>query len=226
MMLGPISPKTIQSHQFLNEETRIKIAVIDTGINIKPEMRRFLCNGEHYDFTGTGIEDNNGHGTNIAGIIANRINPETHCILVMKWLDNGLTFGWNSELNALRKASEEHVKFVNYSASGESKNAEEYIEIKRLIKEKIYFITAAGNHGQNLSKKCNAYPACYGFVSPYFRVVGNGPNEKERHYTSNYGLIVTDWRNGLNQEGFGVILSGTSQATAKVTSELAQRNIK
>ena len=106
-------------------------------------------------------------------------------------------------------------------------NKIEQATIQKLLSKNIYFSVAAGNHSLNLDESCKSFPACYKFSSKYFRVVGNGQTNNIRFYLTNYGKIVTDWRDGMNQKGlFGGTFSGTSQATARKTSELVEKEEK
>lgn len=207
-----------------NTETRVKVAVIDTGIKNLPEIKPFLCNSTHYDVTNTGIEDTHGHGTNIAGIIAKRIDPTKTCILIIKYFfDNTSPFNLENELNALRiLLKEENVGFANFSSGGPAKMDKERELIREILKKGIYFITAAGNNNADLSNgNCFYYPACYNFLSTFFRVVGNGKNPEHKNPMTNYGMPITDWEDGIKQTGFGITMSGTSQAAAMVTGNLA-----
>lgn len=212
-------PDSIFYHNPLIRETRTKIAIIDSGIILNENTKSYLCNGKHYDLTGTGIEDTISHGTNIAGIIVKQINPIKTCIVVIKYFDYN---GDNSKTaQAFRIAKKERVKFVNYSSSGIGSSLAEKDAIKNLLEKKTYVIVASGNNNQPLLKKsCNYYPACYNFNSKFFKVVGNGENGKPQ-MDSNYGEQVTDWRDGKDVDGFGIKMSGSSQSTALLTGEMA-----
>ena len=58
---------------YANAENRVRVAVIDTGIDSELATP-YLCKDGNKDFTGKGMKDVSGHGTNIAGIIAKKIN--------------------------------------------------------------------------------------------------------------------------------------------------------
>lgn len=221
-----ISIDTNYYHNRSLKETRTKIAIIDTGIDLN-KAAPFLCNGVHYDLTKEGIGDTFNHGTNIAGIIAKKMDVNKQCLLIVKYYSN-ITPGLNflRTLIAYKLLLKENVSFINYSTSGWGSNIledmhQEKLLLQEIVNNKIYFTTAAGNNETELSKSnCNYFPACYNFNTKYFRVVGNGKSQKERQSMSNYGEIVTDWKNGKNVEGFGISQTGTSQSTAVLTSEL------
>lgn len=218
-LLPQNKPETIYYLNPTIQESRTKIAIIDTGISINETTKPYLCNGNHYDLTGFGIEDKISHGMNIAGIVAKQIDTQKNCLLIIKYFHTqGTSF---NTIKAFKIAKEEKVKFVNYSSGGSGDSLSEKDAIKSLLNNKIYVIVASGNFGNNLSKTtCDYFPACYNFDNSYFKVVGNGQSEDKRHTTSNYGKVVTDWRNGQRVEGFGVTMSGSSQATAILTGEL------
>ncbi len=224
-----IIPFNTQSEQLINSyvlvdlpETRVKIAVIDTGIVSNDETKPYLCKGKHYDLTGTGIQDENRHGTNVAGLIAKQINPEKVCLLIIKYYQpNG--YNLHAEVTALNIAMQQNVKYINFSSGGEEKHWSEREIISKVLERKIYFVAAAGNKNDNLLAECNYYPACYSFASKYFRIVGNGLDPKRRFSYSNYGGPVTDWRDGVRQTGFGITMTGTSQSAAVLTGEIAAK---
>lgn len=200
-------------------EYRNKIAVIDTGIEVNEKTKKYLCYGKHYDITGKGIEDWHGHGTNIAGIIAKQIDTNQFCLLIIKYYH--FSGSAETEVKGLKIALKEKATHVNFSSGGDRTDFLEKQIIEKLLKHKIYFITASGNWNTKLEKgNCNYYPSCYNFQSQYFRVIGNGVSEDKKHKFSNYGPVVTDWRDGKDVEGFGIIMSGSSQSAAIMTREL------
>jgi hypothetical protein len=104
------------------------------------------------------------------------------------------------------------VDIVNYSSSGFSSNAAEAQLLHLLYNKGIKVVVAAGNESRDLDENCNVFPACY---YPYVIPVGNIGNG------SNHGKIVTVVRNGNHQCYNDHCFSGTSQATALYSSELA-----
>lgn len=201
-------------------EHRRKIAIVDTGIEINDKTKKYLCYGKHYDVTGTGIEDKHGHGTNIAGIIAKQMDITKVCLLIIKYYG---TFGSpvSAEVKALQIALEQKATHVNLSSGGPGNVKLEKQVIEKLLKQKVYITVSSGNNNERLTKEnCNYYPACYNFQSSYFNVIGNGKSEANKQQSSNFGPVVTNWREGKNVEGFGVVMSGSSQSTAIFTGEL------
>lgn len=206
-----------------SHDPREKIVVIDSGIRITDYNKKYLCNDGHYDVTETSLHDYNGHGTNIAGIIARKLNPQTQCIVIIKYFFD--THGtMTDELQALKIAYQiPNVKVINFSSGGFEPYLKERHLIEKIISNNIYFVTAAGNKSTNLDFICNYFPACYNIKSKYFRVVGNGLNQHLKSKYTNYGSQITDWRIGDNILGFDIVLSGTSQSTAILSSELMNK---
>lgn len=181
----------------LGQDDRQHIALIDTGINPSRALKPYLCRDGHKDFTNTGLRDAEGHGTEMAQIIAEKINPKKSCIVNVKWVNDRKSKN-RDDVPAIRYARHIHnVKLVNLSLSGTYYDEKEYNAIQTLLVRNISVIVAAGNDGVDLSVGCIAFPACYGFsLNPHrFFVVStlhvytnkNGPIHyiENGPYTSN-----------------------------------------
>ena len=72
---------------------------------------------------------------------------------------------------------------------------------------------------RNLDKKCNIYPACYDK-----RIIMVSRSEIGKK--CGYGKRVTILENGTDIKGFGIAMSGTSQATAVVTGKIIKDRAK
>lgn len=217
---------------FIPIESRIKVAILDTGIHAYEKIKPFLCNDSHFDFTDTTIEDQHGHGTNIAASIVEDLTPDKICIRVLKYVSGPGEFRQSTYIKGLRLAvQDKNVRYINISAGGPGRNPEERQLIQEALRLKKYVIVAAGNNREDLNFQCAYYPACYFFVSPYFRVVGSGTDPNHRAIYSNYGRAVTDWIKGDNicageSEKGPLCFTGTSQATAKLTNYIIKNTLK
>jgi len=217
-------------------DLRKKVVVIDSGFSFNSEylsyriqgshrMSEALCEKGHRDFTGTGLSDRIGHGTNIAGIIAERMNLSKYCIVVVKFYSD---YGDLNVIKYYYKALDYTTKLkpylVNMSLDGRSPLPEERDFLSKSLKRGTRIVVAAGNSSANLDRQCISYPTCYGFVSSLFRTVGGLhptlQGELRKIPMSNYGLKVKDWRIGDSVCALGVCKSGTSQATAVLSAEL------
>lgn len=201
---------------------KVKIAVIDSGINANNSV--VLCE-EPKDFTNTNTKDEYTHGTNISGIIQKNVGNVDYCQYSLK------VFSYNpnakdsitSTVNALRYALQKKVQIVNYSGGGSLFYREEEQAVKALLDAGVVVIAAAGNNASDLDKSCNYYPACY---DKRIIVIGSIDDKGKTSKFSNYGKRVNRWYNGENVEGEGVVMSGTSQATALASAEFVKIVVK
>ncbi len=208
------------------KDTRKKIVVVDSGLNHSFGTDLFLCDDGHRDFTDSGLKDYQGHGTNIANIIVNGLNPSKYCIVIVKWVNPVGSIKGNSDtlIRALKYILYlDNVEYVNLSLSGGIELLNEYIAIKNLLNNNIIVAAAAGNDLLNLSDGCIIFPACYKFYNSNFHVVANYHLGRPSRM-SNYGGPVTDTADGFNITAGGYTMSGTSQATAVFLNTLIKRN--
>jgi major intracellular serine protease len=203
---------------FASRPKRTIVAVIDTGIRMSPELEGKLC-GIYIDTTGHGIYDYDGHGTNVASIIARQIDGSKYCILPIKFYHDhnhiaSLDIGINEAIRY-------NAKYINISAGGGLALKEEHNALKKALRRGITIAVAAGNDGRNLEEFCYYYPACYTdlrkFTSWY--VVSNVHDGKLAN-GSNYGYPVNATGDGYMISAGGSTESGTSQATAQFLGHL------
>jgi len=204
-------------------ESRIKVAVIDTGVHMLMANEDFMCDEKPVSYSGTSAYDSHGHGTNIIGIISEGLNPKTHCIISINFFNpkaNGEE-SLQATIKSLKHVYNDHsVRYLNLSLGGAFSSATEKLYIQRLLLRGVTIVAAAGNNGQNLDILHNHYyPASYKETLKYsnFHVV------KSLHSTSNYGKIVTDVFPGVNIKPnfwYSRRLTGTSQAAAQKMSSI------
>lgn len=199
----------------------IRIAIVDSGIYIKSNTLK-LCPGLSRDFTyDLSLQDKLGHGQNIAHIISDRIQNVDHCFVIIKVFSNASNGkAMNSSNEGLEYALKLKVDIVNYSAGGEEPNETEERIITNMLENKMKVIVAAGNEGNDLDDNCNYYPACYRLQN--LMVVGNLNKNGTTHNKSNRGVYLTAWRIGEDVIAGGLMLTGTSQATAVYTSDIVK----
>lgn len=214
----------------------LRIAVVDTGFGFQNQgYAAPLCSYGHKDFSNdqhylpaqkflanvSVPADWHGHGTNIAGLIEQYANngKSKYCLVIIKYYSKNQTNEQNAmaSVAALKYVSSLNVDVINYSGGGEVAIEEERLAIKKILDQKKIFIAAAGNDGKLIDgKKFAYYPASY---DSRITVVGNGRLGR-RELSSNYGQIVDIWENGVNQEAYGIKMTGTSQATAIHTGKV------
>lgn len=198
----------------------VRVMIIDTGIDAQHiALMKYMEPGSYDDNT-----DSNGHGTHIAGIIAQSNCPNLKIISCKFFYKNGGIF--EKLYDCLDKAISEHVDIVNFSGGGQEPDAKEYEYFKRASDAGIKIIVAAGNDGKYLGSPCYGYfPACYRL--PNMVEVG-AINNKDYWIHSNYGIPGMKWQPGVaifstlpgNRYGG---MTGTSQATAMETKNLIEK---
>jgi hypothetical protein len=200
-------------------EMREKIAIIDTGINVAPNEKQYICEDGLHDMTGTGITDRHGHGNNIAHIIMANMKP-TQCLIIIKYVDSqdkGLMG------KALLKALEIRPIFLNLSVSGTDYDSTEHAVLSELV-DSTKIVVAAGNDSMNLnSESCNIFPACYDFKKNFYVVGSKNAITGNPSAFSNYGIQVKHYENGEYVYAGGKTLSGSSQAAAIFTGKLIRK---
>jgi hypothetical protein len=219
----------------------IIVAVLDTGLKYNElSAKAHLCQYGHKDFTQEQNYESQfntkdpvprdilEHGTNVAGIIdtyASKTGKE-FCIVILKIFtyrnrENSIQYS----VAAIKYARQIHANIINYSAGGGQANKDEREEVSRFIKSGGKFVAAAGNEKNDLLR-IPYYPACYKNVI----IVGNMGKNLFPVASSNYGSLVKRWEYGEMVKGFGIELTGTSQATAvatgKIVGELKQNMIE
>ena len=135
----------------------IKIAVIDTGIDFNhPDLFGWGPDGKvigGYNFIqeGTPPLDTNGHGTQVAGVIAADgqligVAPKAK-ILAYKVSENGEAVSSDSIIKAIDKAIEDGANIINISLGVNKTNASIEHAVNRALAKEIFVVTAAGNDG-------------------------------------------------------------------------------
>lgn len=210
----------------------LTVAVIDTGFGYSRLSKNspHLCKFGHKDFTrerSFDLEQNtvdavpmdyNGHGTNIAGVIVNNVPKNVKfCIIIIKYYSL-IRFHNNlqASIDAIKYATRIKADYINYSSGGEEESTEESTAIKAYLDGGGVFVAAAGNENKDLTKT-PYYPA---MSDKRIVVVGNLFKDKIKSSTSNFGSPVTRWEYGEVIGGYGVFLTGTSQACAVATGKL------
>ena len=134
----------------------IIISIIDTGIDLNhPDLDGQIIGG--YDFVDNDEmpEDINGHGTQVAGIIASNGNlkgiaPNSK-ILMYKVSEDGESVPSNLIIKAIEKSIEDGADIINISLGINQTNTKIDQAVNKAIKNNIFVVTAAGNFGPELS---------------------------------------------------------------------------
>lgn len=213
----------------------VKIAVIDTGFDFQSSWENAsklglskpkICDKGHYDYLNNTSEvvDVHGHGTHIAGLIAQNNEKYDYCLIILKFFDTKVD-GMTSILKAYQKAIDLQVDIVNISGGGKILSEEECKLIKQMTENGIDVVAAAGNEGKDLNEE-PFYPAmCNEDVIKVTNIGLDGKETKSSNYDSMGNIQNIKRLNGTNvfslapNNKYG-LMTGTSQATAEYTARL------
>lgn len=247
-VIDPVDAPAVNKRQtkpyFFRKPKKILVAIIDTGIDAGLMNDPSICPSGHKDFTGQGLVDNHGHGTNISGIIdqyaknyiltrdidqikgLSKVDID-YCQIIIKYYDPKMAASESlkNSRKAIRWAIDHKVDIINYSAGGDEFDLKEKALIVEALNKGIKVVAAAGNDGRNIDK-VKYYPASY---DKRIYIVGNLVSEQGRFIanSSNTGKTVNTWEIGthifsrLPGNSFGY-MSGTSQATAVKSGKLVR----
>ena len=134
----------------------IVVSIIDTGIDLNhPDLEGQIIGG--YDFVDNDEipEDTNGHGTQVAGIIASNgnlkgISPNSK-ILMYKVSEDGESVPSHLIIKAIEKSIEDNADIINISLGINQTNTKIDQAVNKAVKNNIFVVTAAGNFGPELS---------------------------------------------------------------------------
>jgi len=152
---GPFIGTSI-SYQSGYDGSGIVISIIDTGIDLNhPDLEGQIIGG--YDFVDNDEipEDTNGHGTQVAGIIASNGNlkgiaPNSK-ILMYKVSEDGESVPSHLIIKAIEKSIEDNADIINISLGINQTNTKIDQAVNKAIRNNIFVVTAAGNFGPELN---------------------------------------------------------------------------
>jgi len=135
----------------------VKIAVIDTGVDFNhPDLIGWGPEGKvvgGYNFIQDGElpMDNNGHGTQVAGVLAadgqiKGIAPKAK-ILAYKVSEDGNAVSSDLIIKAIEKAIEDKADIINISLGVNKTNNQIDSAVTKALEKEIFVVTAAGNDG-------------------------------------------------------------------------------
>ena len=152
----------------------ITVAVIDSGVSRVPDLEQTQL-VEGYDFVNDKIDafDDNGHGTHVAGTIAQSTNNNYGVtgiaykakIMPLKVLSAGGGGTVSDIAEAIKFAADHNADIINLSlgGSGESDLMQEAIDYA--YSKGVVLIAAAGNAGQNSAGYPGRYPKVLGVAA-------------------------------------------------------------
>ena len=216
----------LEWHETMGEG--VKVGIIDTGIDTDhPELAGRIRDGIN-TVNGGDIEDENGHGTHIAGIIAAEKNgigvvgvaPKADLYIAKAFSGDG-TSNFPSIEKAINWMIDKKVNIVNMSFSSTA-GGKVYTElIRRLHHSGISVICAAGNEGEQ-GDNTIGYPAKF----PETVAVSAVDINKHIASFSSKGTSAEICAAGIDiystyLNGGYAVLSGTSMAAPIITGAVA-----
>lgn len=218
------------------------VAILDTGCQPDhPDLQDRIIGGQNFtaDFDGdpANFDDNNGHGTHVAGTVAASyredggvagVAPEAH-LLILKVLTGEGSGEYQGIIDAIhfaidwRGPDDQTVSVISMSLGGPEDVAELHAAIKRAVDAGIPIVCAAGNEGDNLYDTDEfAYPGAYGEVIQvgavdFNRRIAPFSNTNDEIDLVAPGVDIYSTYPG----GKYASLSGTSMATPHVSGALA-----
>jgi len=144
-------------HDYGFDGSGIIISVIDTGVDFNhPDLLGLGLDGKiigGYDFVDNDEtpQDSNGHGTQVAGIIASNGNlkgiaPNSK-ILAYRVSEDGESVSSNLIIKAIEKSINDNADIINISLGINQTNTKIDQIVTKAIQNNIFVVTAAGNFG-------------------------------------------------------------------------------
>lgn len=217
----------------------VVVAVIDTGFGFHNKgLGAKLCKFGHKDFSSDqefqhtvnyGTKDPvpldlHGHGTNVVGVIEEyaRSTHTNFCVVILKYYGSNHMGHIDATIKAINYATDLKVDYINYSSGGREPSTVERIAVEKFLNNGGTMISAAGNESANLDVAGNVYyPAMY---DSRIVMVGALDRNGNKMFSSNYGSVVNRWEIGMSVVGYGISMSGTSQATATATGKIVSQS--
>ncbi|MBE6184592.1 S8 family peptidase [Heyndrickxia ginsengihumi] len=224
-----------------NRGKGVVVAVIDTGVQTKhPDLAGRIIGGRNFtsDYNGdvNNYEDNNGHGTHVAGTIAAAANnigvvgvaPEAS-ILALKVLDKNGSGQYDWIIKGIQYAinwrgpNNEKVRVISMSLGGPEDVPELHNVIKQAVAADIAVVVAAGNSGDGRADTIEKdYPGNYnevitvGAVDNQLKIADFSDSNFEIDLVAPGVQVLSTYLNSQY-----AVLSGTSMATPHVSGAIA-----
>lgn len=199
-----------------------KVAVIDSGVVQHPFFASRLVSGWDYvENDSDSTNDENGHGTHVAGIIADCTQGTNIQLYSIRVLNSEGRGNASSAANGVLEAIDQRIPVINLSFSSTTSSAFLDDAVQNAVSSGCTVVIAAGNNGINTSGVWPAHLMTDGAI-----VVGAVNSDGNKASYSNYGSSVdmfffgTGIRSCSGSGGYET-RSGTSQATAHISAACA-----
>jgi subtilisin family serine protease len=218
--------KAYQAWDKVTGNENIIIAIVDTGVDLNhPDLKDNLVDGINLLATNAPPEDDNGHGTQLAGILAARGGNQIGIsgvlwkakVMPIKVLDKNGEGDDFIVAKGIRYAADKGAKIILMSSGIPTYSANMEEAVAYAQKRGVLVVAATGNEGDRVN-----YPAAF----PGVIAVG-GVNSKDQWSSfSNYGAEVdmvapAEKIYTTNNQGFYDYATGTSMAAPQVAGAAA-----
>lgn len=218
----------------------VKVAVVDTGIafeTYRKGSKRYYkapdfastCFVAGYDYVenDTHPNDDNSHGTHVAGTIAQTTNNNlgvaglsfSSCLMPVKVLDRNGSGTYANVAKGIRFAADNGAKVINLSLGGSASSQTLLDAVAYANSKGATVVASAGNNGTNMV----SYPAAY---NDYVIAVGATRYDETLSYYSNFGIdldiVAPGGDTTVDQNGDGYadgVLQNTFNPSTKRTSD-------
>ncbi|PLT46520.1 Protease [Paenibacillus pasadenensis] len=169
----------------------VKVAVLDTGVQLDhPDLEGKLAEGYNVVTSGQQPDDDVGHGTHVAGIIAAAVNNGEgvagltwyNKIMPVKVLDSSGAGSTYSVAQGLIWAADHGAKVINMSLGNYAQAEFLHDAIKYAYDKDVVLVAASGNDNSEQP----GYPAAY----PEVFAVGSTDSRGQKSSFSNYGDYI------------------------------------
>jgi hypothetical protein len=214
----------------LKRDVTATIAIVDTGVDFdRPELQPFLLEGENVLDEQLSAQDDNGHGTEVAGVIAaiakagENKGPAhwTGRILPVKALNENGESDARTLAKGIRYAAQQGANIIVLSL-GLRRDAPELREAVAWAETKgVLLVAASGNDAATFGAKATVqYPAAYSSVLAVAGSVNGKPAPESTHGPE--VDLAAEWRvETLALKGGTVVAEGSSMAAPQVAAVAA-----
>ena len=166
LQYGLINIRAPQGWDYSRGSSNMIIAIVDTGVDLgHPDLSTKIVAGRDFvnnDFT---AQDDNGHGTHVAGIAAAASNNGTGVagvswgarIMPVKVLNAGGGGTYGDVIAGITWATDNGAHVINLSVGGTAASLALQNAVDYAVNNGVIVVAAAGNDGANLLR----YPAAY-----------------------------------------------------------------